>query len=83
MDKILIDKGVPIPPATSGRYAISRYPFDRLEVGDSFVAMKVGEGKRNTVASYMSAAQKRYGYKFSMRTVTEDGVAIIRIWRIA
>jgi hypothetical protein len=61
----LIDKGVPIP---------NRFPFDKMEVGDSFVITT----KRQTA----SVAARRYGDKHRMKFVTRqmpDGT--IRCWR--
>lgn len=83
MDEIRLDKGVPVPPAKAGRYAKSKYPFDRMEVGDSFVFRTADRCKSGTADGYMRAASKRYGGKFTQRKVVEDGVAVIRIWRTA
>jgi hypothetical protein len=61
----LIDKGVPIP---------NRFPFDKMEVGDSFVITT----KRSTAA----VAARRYGDKHGMKFITRqmpDGA--IRCWR--
>jgi hypothetical protein len=60
-----IDKGVPIP---------NRFPFDQMEVGDSFVITT----KRHTA----SVAARRYGDKHNMKFITRqmpDGT--IRCWR--
>jgi hypothetical protein len=60
-----IDKGVPIP---------NRFPFSKMEVGDSFVITT----KRHT--AYVAA--RRYGDKRGMKFITRqmpDGT--IRCWR--
>jgi hypothetical protein len=60
-----IDKGIPIP---------NRFPFDQMEVGDSFVITT----KRHTA----SVAARRYGDKHNMKFITRqmpDGT--IRCWR--
>jgi hypothetical protein len=65
MNQPPIDKGVPIP---------NRFPFDKMEVGDSFVITT----KRQTA----SVAARRYGDKHNMRFITRqmpDGT--IRCWR--
>lgn len=75
---IQIDKGVPIPTKMQlGRR--SKYPFDLMEVGDSFfVPGRDGKSFGGTV----TAARKRYtDLSFEMRTVKEDGVVGVRVWR--
>ena len=67
-----IEKNVPMPKTSR----VSKYPFDKLEVGDSFL---VAGGKKGTVAAAANAAAKRLERKFTVRVV-EDGV---RVWRIA
>lgn len=60
-----------------------KYPFDKMGVGDSFfVAGAVGKD-RDTLRSSASSRGKRHGMKFTTRTVTEDGVKGVRIWRVA
>lgn len=71
-----IEKNLPLPErqrGTPGRNA--KYPFAKLEVGDSFFipGIKVQSASRN--ANYHSM---RLGRKFVCRTV--DGG--VRIWRI-
>lgn len=76
--KFKIDKGVEIPgrPANGrGRKAI--YPWEEMEVGDSFFIEYEGD-KRRQYASIAGHASKRYGKKFTARTF-DNGV---RIWRI-
>ena len=63
-----IEKGVPIP---DGRAA---YPFEAMEVGDSFVAANKWVGR-----SAWSWGRAR-GKKFSVRK-QPDGT--VRIWRVA
>jgi hypothetical protein len=65
MNQPPIDKGVPIP---------NRFPFDKMEVGDSFVI--------TTERQTASVAARRYGDKHNMRFITRqmpDGT--IRCWR--
>ena len=71
-----IDVGVPISKITSGRKP-TKFPFTDMEVGDSVF---VPEAKPNS--SYASAATRNYSpHKFIQRTVIEDGVKGLRIWR--
>jgi hypothetical protein len=65
--KIGIEKGVPVPHG----HRTTKYPWPEMEIGDSFFAPTKSPNPTN--------AQKRYGYKFTCRTV--DGG--YRVWRIA
>lgn len=75
---IKIEKGIPVPESNSciGRNRI--YPWVEMEVGDSFVYPQGKAKNRAWAAAY--AASKRYGKKFTARTM-EDGS--YRIWRIS
>jgi hypothetical protein len=76
--EITIDKDIPIPTKMQlGRR--SKYPFDIMDVGDSFfVPGRDGKSFGGTV----TAARKRYtDMSFEMRTVKEDGVVGVRVWR--
>lgn len=64
-----VEKGIPIP---------ARYPFNQMEVGDSFVVPM--EITRYAV----STAAHRYGHKNNMKfTVRLTNKRILRCWRIA
>lgn len=67
-----IEKGIPIPQ----RKMDAKYPFKEMEVGDSFFTT-------GTPASYISLHTRLLKpKKFSCRTVVENGVKGLRIWRI-
>ena len=70
-----IEKGIPIPYFAG---SATRYPWDEMDVGDSMFAPKP-----TSLASAATLAGKRRGWKFSARTVTENGVKGTRVWRIA
>ena len=70
-----IEKGIPFPDFTGGNI---RYPWNEMDVGDSLFSPKP-----NALASAASVWGKRKGWKFSARTVTENGVTGTRVWRIA
>lgn len=73
--QIKIDKNVALP--TSG--ANAKYPFADLSIGDSFFA----PGRTSAQISPCTAhAQRERGGKFTARTVTENGVKGVRVWRI-
>jgi hypothetical protein len=81
-DFIKIEKDVAIPPVTRGAGAHGKYPYKKMEVGDSFTVSTDEPITIITRRLRQSAAwaNKRYApAKFSVRT-TEAGA---RVWRIA
>ena len=78
MDEIKIEKGVPIPKIKGH----AKYPWNEMEVGDSFFAPLNGRdfGQfRNSIST--SARQHKLGTTKNFRTATVDGG--VRVWRIA
>lgn len=70
--KFKIEKGVPCPPSRRDGF----FPWNDLEIGDSFFVPGTDSRRFGANASYSS---KRYGKKFVVRNV--DGG--VRVWRIA
>lgn len=71
-----IEKGITIPERrTGGRKA--KYPFDKLEPGDSFFV----PGKKS-MGSTVQSAMKRYNIKLVAVTREEKGVVGVRVWRL-
>jgi hypothetical protein len=71
-----IEKGVPLPPRIRNREANrSKYPFTRMQVGDSFFVR--GRQAMNRIRTAASWAAARHGMKFSCHKM--DGG--IRVWR--
>lgn len=73
---IKVDKGIPIPerPRKGGGHKRYRYPWDSMEIGDSFFI----EGGSATASMNVPSRLIDKGWRFSVRTI-EGGV---RIWRI-
>lgn len=74
MTVFTIDKDVPIPTGT----ALDRFPFSKMEIGDSFFVPK-DDISENTVRAYVSRYSKDrddVAYKVG---VVEGGV---RVWRV-
>ena len=69
---ITIDKDIPLPRHSSF------YPFQEMEVGDSFIVTKKS---RPTIAGIARYWSKKLDYKFSTREVVEKGVEGVRVWR--
>ena len=76
MAEIVIEKGVPIYDNRSKNGRAALYPWDEMEVGDSFIYPKHPEG---LIAS--SKATRRYAPKRFLARKAEGGTT--RIWRIA
>lgn len=70
---IVIESGIPFP-TTTDRLGGSKYPWDQLAVGDSFLSP--------TLSISCSNANKRYAPKhFISKTVQKSGTKFLRIWR--
>ena len=69
---IAITKGLPAP---RGRRA--KYPFRDMEIGDSFFS------PGSSVIGIHGCARRHRPMRFTCRSVVEDGVAGIRVWRIS
>ena len=71
-DAIEITKGLPTP-----RGRKSKYPFRDMEIGDSFFA------PGSSVIGIHGCARRHRPMRFTCRSVVENGVPGIRVWRIA
>lgn len=69
MSKIRIDKGIPMP---------RKFPFEEMEVGDSFVVPP--DTHRTTVSIAAKRFGDKHGMKFATRTMPDR---TLRCWRIA
>ena len=70
-DGIGITKGLPAPHR--GR---PKYPFRDMELGDSFFAPGA------TVISLHGCARRHRPKRFTCRTLVENGIPGVRVWRI-
>lgn len=73
MSEFTIEKGIPVPKQV-GAGRRNKYPFDAMEVGDSFF---IKDGKVKTFSRTCGHHGKRLGRRFASRTV--DGG--VRVWR--
>jgi hypothetical protein len=67
MSMIPIDKGIPLP---------EKFPFERMDVGDSFLVPQ--DISRSTV----NVAATRYGEKWRMKFTVRKTPEGLRCWRI-
>lgn len=70
-----IETGIPVPPHQN-----AKYPFAEMTPGSSFF-IPSGDLKKISNAA-VGFARYRRDRKFTCRTVTENGVAGVRVWRI-
>lgn len=69
-----IDKGIPLPSSYAGGQG--RFPFADMQVGDSFFVTQV------SMSRLLLAARKFRPMRVTARTVVENGVRGVRVWRI-
>lgn len=75
--RIAIERGIPIP--TRGpRHRDFKYPWGRLNVGESFFVPSVNRSNFSTHYANLSHAPK----KFISRTMVKQGKKGVRVWRI-
>ena len=80
--EITIDKDVPM--RRDKKRSGSKYPFEKMDIGDSF-AIPIESSDPTDVQRRLSSAARRMksqGKNFSTRTLTEGGVRVVRIWRV-
>lgn len=75
MSEFKIEKNIPVPCNKSKRGGY-KYPFNIMEVGDSFLVENRTMKKMSSIVHY---AQKSTGFKFMSRS----GDGGVRVWRIA
>ncbi|WP_157677858.1 hypothetical protein [Burkholderia ubonensis] len=73
----VIEKGLPIPRAARGRRP--RYPFAKLEIGDSFFVAGKGAALLKELSNCANYHRRHHGGNFVVRSV--DGG--VRAWRVA
>jgi len=77
MPKLKIDKNVPLSRSSSGT---PKYPWSDMQVGDSFFIPQISQRTRGGL---YTCAQRAAAIKITVRSVTENGVEGVRVWRIA
>lgn len=72
-----VSSGVPIPKVSRSDVGRSKYPFAKMEIGDSFFV--IGSGHARASAWHYA---KISGKKFTCRKVIESGFVGTRTWRV-
>tara|TARA_R100000742_G_C4273256_1_gene92761 strand:- start:88 stop:348 length:261 start_codon:yes stop_codon:yes gene_type:complete len=84
MNEVKIDKGIPLP--TDMRNEL-KYPFDKMETGDSIFFPLGEEDNAQRMKNRLSQATRTYGKKqepeqhFVIRYRLENEVSGVRVWR--
>lgn len=76
MGKFVIEKGIPVPPIQKKNK--NGYPFEHMDVGDSFFVKTDDKGDHIRLTSSVHSFGRIHGMKFSIRMV--DGGS--RVWRV-
>lgn len=77
-DKVKIEKGVELPKKQGGSGRTCKYPFIRMDMGDSF-QFECGESDYTRIRAAAYSEQLRSGTKFTFRKIGENSY---RCWRI-
>lgn len=80
--QIEVSSNIPLPDFTKRRRKAGKYPFASMNVGDSFFAPGKNSGCMSANARMWGLRNNRT-IKVTCRTVTENGVKGVRVWRIA
>ena len=79
-----IEKGIPMP--AWGRPASYNYPYEEMEIGDSFKVMHTeasNEKVSNRVHCWMRGARNPNHLRFACRKgIDPDGQTFTRVWRV-
>lgn len=81
-DEFLIEDGIPLPSAFINRRRKGRYPWDKLEVTQSFLVpgeMDALDRMMNSITSCRDWQQKKTGKQFILHKTSKG----VRVWRTA
>ena len=78
--KIKIDKDIPITHTLHSGGRVSKYPFEDMEVGDSFLIKCTKAKSHSVAATLINSAKRVMPCKFTTKYVKEERGT--RIWRI-
>ena len=76
----LIEKGI-APPSRQSQGRI--YPFKQMQPGDSFFVAGVEAGRRAATSCRTQRHKGKLSGEWAARSVMENGIAGMRIWRIS
>ena len=75
-----IEKGIPITHKPNVGGGKKKYPFEDMEIGDSFLVPCKKEKAQSVSSTLMGATKREHPKKFTTHYNLEEGG--VRIWRI-
>jgi len=80
MTAFTIEKNIDIPAPRSCAYGQGKYPFRKMQKGDSFLLAPNGDGKKGLERARVMALLEAKKYKVKVTTRTVPGG--VRVWKI-
>ena len=77
LDEYPIDRNIPIPKG--GKPSPSKYPFDKMNISESFSVSLGGRKSWAFIFAAIQIAQTKLGRKFTTRLIDEN---TRRVWRV-
>ena len=77
MSEFKVERGIAMPVISNGKKAAVVYPYDKMEVGDSFLVKTDKKHMINT----MCTKNKVWGEKLGMKYVARNVEGGVRVWR--
>ena len=81
-EEIKLEKGVRLPLIISKRKGVFKYPFDKLETGNSFSYKAKNNGSLKRLQAIVCASAVYYGKKTNKQFTVRICNDCIRCWRI-
>jgi len=76
MNEVMVEKNVDMPVM---RVTASKYPYDEMEVGDSFMVTS----ERVSMINTMCGVNKKKGEELGMKFIAKRVEGGVRVWRIS
>jgi len=76
MNEVMVEKNVDMPVM---RVTASKYPYDEMEVGDSFMVTS----ERISMINTMCGVNKKKGVELGMKFIAKRVEGGVRVWRIS
>lgn len=76
MNEVMVEKNIDMPVM---RVTASKYPYDEMEVGDSFMVTS----ERVSMINTMCGVNKKKGEELGMKFIAKRVEGGVRVWRIS
>jgi len=76
MNEVMVEKNIDMPVM---RVTASKYPYDEMEVGDSFMVTS----ERVSMINTMCGVNKKKGVELGMKFIAKRVDGGVRVWRIS